>query len=159
MIERLRTKRLLLLIATVAVVGLALGGTALSGVMTASGSNNPSDASLVASAASVVQTRTGVLPTQAEVYHTTRGVAANVVAANAGGKGVDPSEQVTVIVFQGNFVDHSARELPGAAPASGNTISFTYNSSTGESTDYSIGPSPSNISMMGTPTPVSVATS
>jgi hypothetical protein len=101
----------------------------------------------VSQLANVVDQRTGVMPTSADVYQTTRGVANQVVDANL--EGYSSTDPVTVVVFTGDFTDNSARIPQGGTAPTGTTITFVVDQSTGQSTDYGIGPEPSNISQMG----------
>ena len=113
--------------------------------------------SLVSQLAEVVNQRTGVTPSSADVYQTTRSIANEVV--DAGLDGFSGSDAVSVVVFTGNFTDNSARIPRGGVAPAGTTITFVVDSSTGKSTDYGIGPAPSDLAQMGAAQTVPVSAS
>jgi hypothetical protein len=121
--------------ATVSIVAVESGTQGSGAAVTPVAS--PAVSTLVAQLAGAVKTRTGVEPTTADVYQTTRGEAAAVGASTVG---YDNSGSVTVVVFTGNFTDSFARIPRGANAPSGSTITFVVDPSTGVATDYSIGP-------------------
>ena len=139
--------------ATALALATTSGGTSPKAASPATSSTSASDSALVASLAQVVEARTSVLPSEAQVFHTTLGAAADVVDADVAGRSVNDS--VTVVLFSGNFTDYGARVPPGdTTPITGSVISFVVNSS-GEATDYGIGPEPSDTTALGTGTDVS----
>ena len=117
---------------------------------------DPAVQKLVDNFAADVRMRTDQTPTSADVYTTTRGVAAEVVeAATTGDDGADP---VYVIVVRGKFVDHLAHRPPGsAAEITGEMVVQVIEARSNQPTDYGISGVPANLALMGEPQRVAVS--
>jgi hypothetical protein len=102
---------------------------------------------LVQSAARVVDQLTGVMPTEGQVFSTTRAAAAADVGASVGAYG--PSQPVYVVLFRGQFTDGASSRPSGALPYTGTTITFVYTQADQTQTDYSIGPTPAGLADLG----------
>ncbi len=128
-------------------LSLVTAATAGCAARQAGQSPTASEARLVASAAQVVASRTGVRPSSGLVFHTTRANAATTVDASVTGR--PAAAPVTVILFSGTFTDHAAHVPPGSkAVVTGTEISLVYDEN-GMSTDYGVETKPVDTAALG----------
>jgi hypothetical protein len=91
-------------------------------------------------------------PTDISVVKTTRGQA---VALTGAGNSVRTDEPSYVVQMTGNFVGRKAKVPAGQAAPRGSALTVTIDAATGTVSDWSIGDSRQNLSLLGTVSTVS----